>query len=556
MIKDRYRKILFFFAKAILLIIFWDIFLPRIGLRKAAERSRPERLRRIAVKFRHLAIQLGGVMIKVGQFLSARADIFPAEITDELSGLQDEVPAEEFEAVCKVAEVDLGMALEQRFSDFNPSALAAASLGQAHQAHIDPLEPVVVKIQRPNIEQLIATDMAALRTVGKWLQRYRPIRKRVNIPLLLSEFERILYQEIDYLNEGKNIEIFAKNFSGIPGVRVPKVIWSHTTKRVLTLEDVGRIKINDYEAISEAGIVRSEVAARLLDIYFKQIFEDGFFHADPHPGNLFVNPLDYSSDGTRQWELVLVDFGMVGTISPETKRGLREMLIAFATRDSARLIQSYQILNILLPGADLELLEKADAKAFERFWGKNMSELRDISQDEIMEILAEFRGLVFSLPFQIPHDLIFLARSIGLLSGMCTGLDPMFNVWDHIAPFAQKLIFQESPTNLWSRLPGGFSEIWVEMGKLIQKLISLPGRTEAVLERVERGDLVIRDRELNDQMRRLTIAIQRAGGEVVLAALIISIVQLYLGGSFTLALIVGITAALVFLFLIFARLQE
>ena len=160
--------------------------------------------------------------------------------------------------------------------------------------------PVVVKVQRPNIEKIIATDLAAIRTVGGWIKRYPPIRKRANIPGLITEFTRVLYEEIDYLAEGKNAEIFAANFSNDPGVLVPKVIWTHTTKRVLTLEDVRAIKITDYDEITAAGISRSEVAGRLLNTYLKQIFEDGFFHADPHPGNLFVKPLDKTDDGSSE----------------------------------------------------------------------------------------------------------------------------------------------------------------------------------------------------------------------------------------------------------------
>ena len=175
----------------------------------------------------------------------------------------------------------------------------------------------MVKVQRPNIENIIATDLAALRTVGRWLNYYPPIRKRANVPALLEEFTRTLYEEIDYLAEGRNAETFAANFKDHPGVLVPKVIWTHTAQRVLSLEDVQGIKITDYEAISAAGISRTEVASRLLDTYLQQIFQDGFFHADPHPGNLFVrvNP----ADGTRlekkpEWRLTFVDFGMVGRI--------------------------------------------------------------------------------------------------------------------------------------------------------------------------------------------------------------------------------------------------
>ncbi|MBE9524120.1 MAG: AarF/ABC1/UbiB kinase family protein [Chloroflexi bacterium] len=294
-------------------------------------------MKKIAVGYRELAVAMGGVLIKVGQFLSARADILPEEITTELSGLQDEVPAEDFSAIRQLAERELGAELNQRFASFEEIPLAAASLGQVHRAKMkaDGEEPefgvnVVVKIQRPNIEEVIAIDLAALGTVGRWVMRYKPISRRADIPALLTEFSKILYEEIDYLAEGRNAEIFAENIRDVKGVRVPAVVWTHTTRKVLVLEDVFSIKVIDYKAIEAAGIDRSVVARRLFDVYLKQIFEDSFFHADPHPGNLFVEPDPDGSDNGG-WKLTFVDFGMVGHVLPNARAGLRELAIGLGT---------------------------------------------------------------------------------------------------------------------------------------------------------------------------------------------------------------------------------
>ncbi len=566
MIKTRYRRITFFFARVILTVGFWDILLPHIGLRKLSARTRALRMHKIATRFRLLAITMGGVMIKVGQFLSARVDVLPPEITQELSGLQDEVPAEPFEAIRKVAETDMGIPLDQRFSRFEPQAIAAASLGQVHQALLKPSVsegegdsevepvPVVVKIQRPDINLIIATDLAALRTVGKWLQRYPPIRRRANVSALIEEFSRILYEEIDYLAEGRNVETFAEHFKTTAGVRVPRVIWTHTTQHVLTLEDVRGIKIDDYTAIANAGIDRKAVAVRLLEIYFKQIFEDGFFHADPHPGNLFINvEVDEEEIILEKWYLTLVDFGMVGRITPDTRRGLREMLIAFGTRDSARLIRAYQLIGVLLPGADLALLEKANARAFNIFWGKNMTELMDVSHEEMAQLVIEFRDLILDLPFQVPQDLIFLGRAVGLLSGLCTGLDPQFNVWEQLAPYAKRLLSQEMPGGILSGLPENLSEFLSEITKLLQKMVALPGRTEAVLERVERGELVVRDNLLTEQVRRLSVSIKRLAGGIIFAALVLAATQSMLGGQTWIAAGLSAIAMVVIIWILFAR---
>jgi len=459
MIRARYRRIIIFFARILVSEIFWDLLLPRIGFSKWSHRTRSERIRKIAARFRALAIQMGGVLIKVGQFLSARVDVLPGEVIDELTGLQDEVPSESFDDIQALAEAEFGMPLLDKYIEFDPVPLAAASLGQAHLAtlritkeqaqQLDASEnnedingsttyPVVVKIQRPKIEDIIATDLAAIKTVGGWIKRYPPIRKRVNIPGLISEFTRTLYEEIDYLAEGRNAETFALNFSNDPGVQVPKVIWTHTTKRVLTLQDVRGIKISDYDEITAVGINTSEVAARLLNTYFKQIFEDGFFHADPHPGNLFVRPvsnIDESTPPQKEWLLTFIDFGMVGRMRPEIRDGLRELLIGIGLQDASRVIKAYQILGILLPGADIILLERANAEMFKRFWGKGMDELTNIKMEEIHDFAVEFREVLYNMPFQLPQDLIFLGRAVGILSGMCTGLDPKINVFEQLAPF-------------------------------------------------------------------------------------------------------------------------
>ncbi|MDA3936680.1 MAG: AarF/ABC1/UbiB kinase family protein, partial [Actinomycetota bacterium] len=294
-LRARYWRIVFFFGRVTLGFILWEIVLPRIGLGGWSRRTRSERSRRIAVRFRALAIRMGGLMIKVGQFLSARLDVLPLEITEELSGLQDEVPPESFEAIRAKAESETGQPLSVHYAWFDEVPLAAASLGQAHRARLldaDAAElgfsDVVVKIQRPYIEQVVEVDLAAIRRVGGWLQRYKPISKRADVSALVQEFAATTHAEIDYLAEASNAEAFAANFAGNPLVHVPQVAWELTTRRVLTLEDVTAIKITDYDAITAAGIDRGEVAEVLLGTYMQQIFEDGFFHADPHPGNLFV----------------------------------------------------------------------------------------------------------------------------------------------------------------------------------------------------------------------------------------------------------------------------
>ncbi len=558
MIRYRYRRIVYFFARMLLSFIYWDILLPRLGMGNWSRKTRPERLRRSAIAYRKLAIQMGGVLIKVGQFLSTRVDVLPKEFTGELAGLQDEVPAEDFKDIKQVAEMDFGLPLSAKYCVFEETPLAAASLGQVHRARVrvevSPEESpvhaqydVVVKVQRPNIEQVIATDMSALRTVGDWIKRYPPVSRRADIPALLDEFSRILYEEIDYLAEGRNAETFAANFQQDRRVRVPEVIWTHTTKRVLTLENVWSIKITDYETITAAGICRADVASRLLDTYLKQIFEDGFFHADPHPGNLFVlplsvPPLEVSPEVGRPWRLTFIDFGMVGRVPPRAKEALREMLIGVGTQNAARVVQSYQMLGVLLPGADLERLEQAEEMMFDQFWGRNMSELQQISPEEIHEFTSEFRELIYEMPFQIPQDIIFLGRAVGILSGMCTGLNPEFNVWEHIAPYAQKMLLEES-------IEG--RDKWIEEAKAIAKsIVSLPIKLESVIGKIDRGKIAVHTPDMDVQVTRLESALKQLFGGIIFTALLLGGVQLYITNHITVAYMLFFAAGITLLWAI------
>jgi predicted unusual protein kinase regulating ubiquinone biosynthesis (AarF/ABC1/UbiB family) len=527
-LRTRYWRIMRFFIAAIISFLFWESFLTRVGLRRLSQRTLSGRLKHLAAGFRVLAISMGGVMIKVGQFLSSRLDVLPNEITAELSGLQDEVPPEDFEAIRAEAEEELGARLEEKFAKFESVPMAAASLGQVHRARLcvpDDVKPlfcdVVVKIQRPHIDQLIEVDLSAIRQVGKWLMRYRPIAQRVNVPSLVEEFSNTVHEEIDYLAEGKNAEMFAENFKNDQGVHVPRVVWSHTTRRVLTLEDVFAIKITDYQAISAAGIDRAQVAIRLLDTYLKQIFEDGFFHADPHPGNLFVTPTQSKDDKDHPaWQLTFIDFGMVGHMPENLRQGLRELIIGVGTRDSARMVRAYQTLHMLLPSANVQALEQAQAQLFDIFWGRSMTDLENVDYSQMMGFAERFRGLLLTMPFQLPQNLLNLGRAVTILSGMCIGLDPKFNLWNQIVPYATQLLSADG-NNSTMRL------VLDQVGELVKVLIALPNQAQRVFSQIERGDLFVQMPQVSRQIAHLERAVTRLAGSLVFVALLLGSVLLY-----------------------------
>jgi predicted unusual protein kinase regulating ubiquinone biosynthesis (AarF/ABC1/UbiB family) len=525
MTKSRYRirylRIMLFSARAAADFIFWELLLPRIGLRSLARRTRPDRLRRIAADFRALAIRMGGLMIKIGQFLSSRLDVLPPEVTEELAGLQDEVPPEKFDAVRRIAETELNAPLGANFEAFEEQPLAAASLGQVHRARLfaEPDEGlgffhVVVKIQRPDIDRLIEVDLSALRRVGRWLELYPPIRRRADVRALIEEFADTVHQEVDYLAEGRNAETFGGHFADDPAVHVPRVVWSRTTRRVLVLEDVYAIKITDYDAITAAGVERAGVARVLFDVYLKQIFEDGYFHADPHPGNLFVTPIPPgAAEEAVRWRLTFVDFGMTGHVPKNLREGLREIAVGMGTRDASRMVRAFAALGMLLPGADVAEIERMGARIFDLFWGKSMGELRQLGHKDMMRFAGQFRDVMYSMPFQLPHNLLLLGRTVAILSGMCTGLDPDFNLWNQLAPYAEKLMTEEG---------GSRWQVWLDaLGEAAKQLAALPPQAGRVLERFERGEVSVQSPQLARRIRLLERAVDRLAGGVVFAALLL-----------------------------------
>ncbi|VXC73489.1 Ubiquinone biosynthesis monooxygenase UbiB [Arthrobacter sp. 9V] len=517
--RARYRRILKFAAWHLLMTWWFELFLPRVGLRKLTERNRPQRMRRFARRFHGLAVELGGLMIKVGQFMSSRLDVLPPEITAELEGLQDEVPPVPFPAIRALAEAELGAPLESVFASIEEVPIAAASLGQAHRAKLLPgiaedtgLSSVVFKVQRPGIDTIVDVDLAALRRVGGWLSRIRIVSNRADVPALIKEFAHTSLEEIDYLNEAANSERFAADFVDDHRVTVPGVVWERTTRRVLTLEDVTAIKITDAGSLRMAGIDPASVAPVFASVMFDQLFTKGFFHADPHPGNIFVTPDSTSVE--RPWKLTFIDFGMMGEVPAKTRSGLRKLLIAAASRDGKGLVAAISDVGVLMPSADTAELERAMTQLFSRFGGMGFAELREVDPREFRDFGAEFGTVIRSLPFQLPENFLLIIRAMSLTSGVCSSLDARFNLWDSVEPYAAQLLRDERG-NLVSDIAGqAFDAAAVAL--------RLPKRLDGLVTRFEDGTLQVSNRRLERQMSRLIVLVRRAVAAVIFAALLVA----------------------------------
>ena len=521
LMRARYRRITRFAARYLVQAWWYELFLPRFGLERISARGRTRRLQIIARRFHALAIDLGGLMIKVGQFMSSRLDVLPPVITKELEGLQDEVPSVPFAQMRVRAEEELGMPLERAFSSIDERPLAAASLGQAHRAVLTDalaedtgLREVVVKIQRPGIDRIVDVDLRALRKVGGWLSRVALVRDRVDMPALVEEFAATSLEEIDYLHEAANSERFAQEFGGGGGVAVPEVVWERTTRRLLTLQDVTAIKINDVDALRAAGIDPSEVAARFAAVMFDQLFDDGFYHADPHPGNVFVTPLPGAVDvGPPAWRFTFIDFGMMGEVPPNLRRGLRRVLIAAASRDGKGLVDGIRDIGVLLPSADTVQLERAMTQLFSRFGGMGFAELQEVDPREFRAFAVEFGDVVRALPFQLPENFLLIVRAMSLTSGMCSALDPAFNIWDAVEPYAQRLIREES---------GNTAQALVREAASVAALTArLPRRLDALISRVEEGGVSAQVPRVERRLRDLERMIRRVVSAVLFTGLLI-----------------------------------
>jgi predicted unusual protein kinase regulating ubiquinone biosynthesis (AarF/ABC1/UbiB family) len=473
---------------------FFEYLLSRVGGRPYEFFADSERNRSRARRIRTTALEMGGVLIKVGQFLSSRVDLLPTEYIEELSLLQDEVPSVPFPEIRAAAEKELGGQLADFYADFSEVPLAAASLGQVHVATLLTGQTVAVKVQRPRIEEIVEADLGSLRYIVGLLERFTSVRRRIDLSAVLVEFEETLRLELDYIAEGHHAERISVMFGDDPSIVVPRVYWSHSTARLLTLQYMWGTKVTDFASLEQQGISGALVAEILMRAYLKQVLEEGFFHADPHPGNIAVRPGPV---------VVLLDFGMVGEITPIMRESIRKIFLGVIRRDFEEVLVAAERLGFITNGADRRSLKRALAWIVDTFYEMSLGDLREIDP---RYVLNQLQDVLFSESLRVPPNFAFLGRALGTLVGLATALDPSFQFVEVAEPFARSLVTERK----------GFFPAIQSVGREVRSLsataYSLPHLTQAALMDVrgieedvgQRVDTVARSLErLEGSVRRI-----------------------------------------------------
>ncbi len=449
------------------------------------EENLAQRRRSRAIWIRETFLDLGPTFIKLGQLFSTRADLFPTEYVEELSKLQDRVPAFPFEDAKAIIEADLGKSLGPLFKSVEAMPLAAASLGQVHRAFLHSGEEVVVKVQRNGLKRLFEIDLKILKNIARYFQRHPKWGKGRDWMGIYGECSRILWEEIDYLNEGRNADAFRRNFREQDWVAVPRVYWRYSSPRVLTLEYMPGIKISHYEALEAAGLDRKRLAKLGAEAYLRQILDNGLFHADPHPGNLAVRP-----DGA----LIFYDFGMMGQIQSDMRSKLLGIFFGIAQKDANQVMKAMIDVGALEPIGDMGPVRRSIQFMLDNFMDQPFE---NQSVDSISDDLYE---IAYGQPFRFPATFTFVMRAFSTLEGVGKGLDPDFNFMEVAKPFALDIMSQTSPNS-----PGLFDQIGRQAAQVGSTAFGLPTRIEETLEKLEQGDVRVRVRSIESDrlMRRL-----------------------------------------------------
>lgn len=466
MLHYRYWRLYFTLLSIVVHIFVYDV----IAFRWTRA-SAPRRWVRMAWRFRRLAVALGGMPIKMGQFLSVRVDVLPPTVTAVLADLRDRVPAEPNEYIIPIITQAWQVPISEVLHTFAPEPVAAASLGQVYRGIRHDGRVVAIKVLRPNIHRIIETDLAALQAIVRLIKDYPLIKQRADLARLYGEFATVLRQELDYRHEVENNVRLARIVADQPRVALPVIHHDLSGANVLVMDWVDGIAPDQTHALDAAGVPRAQVAQTLLESFFRQCFVVGTFHADPHPGNMLIVPGDGSD-----WRIVLLDLGAVASVPAPLQQHLRAGVLAVVGNDVAGVVQSLDAMGMLLPNADRQEVARVLGIVMAQVTSRRMSEMHTI---DVRSMASEAQALLLTLPFQMPQDVIYLGRTLGLLSGVITMIDPHINMVEAARPLAQQWVTQSQTT------------LVDDVIATVRTLIGLPRRIERIVTRLEQGQLTI-----------------------------------------------------------------
>ncbi|MGN7764406.1 ABC1 kinase family protein [Paenibacillus sp. 22594] len=445
--------------------------------------------RKQATYFTKTAMDMGGLIIKLGQHVSAQVDILPKEMIDELSKLQDSVDSVDFSEIQHKVESELGVSISEIFAEFSTTPIAAASLGQVHRATLRTGEDVAVKVMRPGVEDIIAIDWKSIQVAIRLLKRWTKMADFMDLDAVYDEFHDTVMEELDYQKEGQNAEEFQLQFIHRDDVVVPAIHWSYTTSKVLTMEFLEGVKINNFAQLDAWGVDRTKLAKSLIEIFVEQILLEGFFHADPHPGNVLVQP-----DGT----IALIDFGMVGRIADDMKAQMVALLMAVYLKDAHGAIDALTRLRFLRRNGDLEVFSRNLTSLFEQINGDTF----DLSFVTSGDNAEELRDFLYSQPFQLPANTTFLGKAIGTVYGLCTGLDPELDLIGTVKPYVEEVVRSDLRGSVFSNV--------VDEGKnLLKGILPTTKKFISAVDKMDSGNLRVKlsssfEKKLIDTQNRNT----------------------------------------------------
>lgn len=453
--------------------------------------------------------ELGPTFIKLGQILSTRADLMSPEYQAEFAKLQDQALPALTTVIQDILVEELGQPLSTVFATFDPTPIAAASIGQAYAATLCDGTDVVVKVRRPGIVEQVEEDLEILQNLAVNASYRWELAKQYDVIGLVQEFAQTLRAELDYLREGRNAERFTQNFTHHPQAHIPRIFWEATTSRVLTLERIQGIKVNDLSALDAAGINRKALAEQIAQINLQMVFEDGFFHADPHPGNFFIE-----LDG----RIGLIDFGMVGVIDTRTQEQLAGLLLAVTNQNTDRLVDAFLELGFAQQKVNRTLLRRDLEYLVSHYYEQPLGEIT------IGKILNDILEVIRRHYLHLPSNLGLFFKAGMMNEGLVAHLDPSVSVTKLVAPYVEKLIVRQYSPNLWA------SRISEASLDAVQWSVELPRKLKRIVGELENGSLEIGIRLTNSEMivRRFERLANRIVLSIITAALINSLAVLML----------------------------